>query len=384
MIVAAALDASADADNLRTQLASLNLPEVTIHIEKIQKNHLAATSFHPQLTAPAHEHRHLPDILAIIQAAQLSDTVKTQAAEIFQNLARAEAKVHNIAPEQVHFHEVGAADAIVDIVGACVALESLAVEKIYCSALTVGTGTVKCAHGTLPVPAPATAELIKGIEIRPSNIPFELLTPTGAAILTTLADSFGPPPPMKIESIGYGAGQRDLPETPNLLRLFIGQTTSQSDTDTALEDSTHPDLVTILETNLDDATGQLIGYITEQLLNAGALDAFCTPVTMKKNRPGTQITVICNPPDSEKLQHLLLLESTTFGVRHYNCRRTTLAREHQTVETPFGPIRIKIGSLKGRPITANPEFADCQKAAQAHHVPLKSVITAAITAYQKP
>ena len=323
MIVAAALDASADADNLRTQLASLNLPEVTIQIEKVQKNHLAATSFHPQLTAPAKSHRHLPDILAIIQAAQLSDAVKAQAAEIFQNLARAEAKVHNIAPEQVHFHEVGAADAIVDIVGACVTLESLAVEKIYCSALTVGTGTVKCAHGVLPVPAPATAELIKGIEIRPSNIPFELLTPTGAAILTTLADSFGPPPPMKIESIGYGAGQRDLTETPNLLRLLIGQT------DTESENSTHPDLVTILETNLDDATGQLIGYITEQLLNAGALDTFCTPVTMKKTDPAPRSPSSAIPPTPKS--------SSTFSCS----KAPPSASATTTAVAPLSPVSIK-------------------------------------------
>jgi len=378
MIVGACLDAGADESFLREELAKLQLSEVDLHIEKVTKNTISATSFHPQIKEHAHSHKHrrLTHIVELIHQAQLSETVKSQAIRIFERLAQAEAKVHNTSVDNIHFHEVGAADAIMDIVGACVALELLGVEKIYASALAVGSGTVKCAHGVLPAPAPATAELIKGIPLRPSEAQVELLTPTGAAILTTLAEDFGSLPPMTIERIGYGAGQRDLDNIPNVLRLLVGQS------DAGLS-GIIADEVVVLEANLDDATAELIGHVTEQLLHAGALDVFCTSIAMKKNRPGTRISVLTQSADVVKLETILLTESTTFGVRRHTCLRSTLPREIRTVDTEYGSIRIKVGFLDGKPVTVSPEYDDCARAAQKHQVPLKRVFTAALTAYNK-
>lgn len=376
MIVGACLDAGADEALLREELDKLKLSEVDLHIEKVTKNGISATSFQPQIKehAHGHEHRRLPHIVELINQAQLSGTVKSQAIRIFERLAQAEAKVHNTSVDNIHFHEVGAADAIMDIVGACVALESLGVEKIYSSALAVGSGTVKCAHGVLPVPAPATAELIKDIPLRPSDAQVELLTPTGAAILATLAEEFGSLPPMTIEHVGYGAGQRDLDNIPNVLRLIVGQ----SNTGLA---GIIADEVVVLEANLDDATAELIGHVTEKLLHAGALDVFCTSIAMKKNRLGTRISVLTQPADVAKLETILLTESTTFGIRRHTCLRSTLPREVRTVNTEYGPIRIKVGFLDGKPITVSPEYDDCARAAQNHQVPLKRVFTVAQTAY---
>jgi len=378
MIVGACLDAGADEAFLREELAKLQLSEVDLHIEKVTKNTISATSFQPQIKehAHGHKHRHLPYIVELINQAQLSETVKSQAIGIFERLAQAEAKIHHTTPDKIHFHEVGAADAIMDIVGACVALESLGVEKIYGSALVVGSGTVKCAHGVLPVPAPATAELIKGIPLRSSDAPVELLTPTGAAILATLAEDFGPLPPMTIESIGYGAGQRDLENIPNVLRLLVGHV--GSDLSGIIADE-----VVELEANLDDATAELIGHVTELLLHAGALDVFCSSIAMKKNRPGTRISVLTRPADVARLETILLTESTTFGVRRHTCLRSTLLREIRSVNTEYGPIRVKVGYLDGKPVTVSPEYDDCAQAAQNHQVPLKRVFNAAQSAYNE-
>jgi uncharacterized protein (TIGR00299 family) protein len=378
MIVGACLDAGADESVLRAELAKLQLSEVDLHIEKVTKNGISATLFHPQIKEHAHSHKHrrLPHIIELIHQAELSETVKSQAIRIFERLAQTEAKIHATDPDKIHFHEVGAADAIMDIVGACVALESLGVEKIYGSALAVGSGTVMCAHGVLPAPAPATAELIKGIPLRSSEAKGELLTPTGAAILTTLAEEFGPLPAMTMERIGYGAGQRDLDNIPNVLRLLVGQ----SNTGLA---GIIADEVVVLEANLDDATAELIGHVTEQLLRAGALDVFCTSIAMKKNRPGIQISVLTQSAEAPKLETILLTESTTFGVRRHSCLRSTLPREVRTVNTEYGPIRIKVGYLDGKPVTVSPEYDDCVQAAQKHQIPLKKVFTAAQTAYNK-
>ncbi len=378
MIVGACLDAGADEAFLRTELAKLRLTEVDLQIEKVTKNGISATSFTPHITepSPAPKHRHLPHIIDLIQQAQLSDTVKSQAVRIFERLAQAEAKIHATDPEKIHFHEVGAADAIMDIVGACVAMESLGVNKIYASPLTVGSGTVKCAHGVLPIPAPATAELIKGIPLRSSEAQGELLTPTGAAILTTLAEEFGPLPAMTIERIGYGAGQRDLENIPNVLRVLMGQANA------GIADLI-TDEVVVLEANLDDATPELIGHVAEQLLQAGALDVFCTSIAMKKNRPGSQISVLAQSTDVTRLETILLTESTTFGVRRHTCVRSTLPREIRTVDTEYGPIRIKVGFLDSRPVTVSPEYDDCAQAAQKYQTPLKKVFTAALTAYNE-
>jgi pyridinium-3,5-bisthiocarboxylic acid mononucleotide nickel chelatase len=376
MIVGACLDAGADESFLREELAKLQLSEVDLHIEKVTKNGISATSFHPRIDehAQSHKHRHLPHIVELIQKARLSETVTSRAIQIFERLAQAEAKIHNTTPYKIHFHEVGAADAIMDIVGACVVLESLGVDKFYCSSFAVGSGTVKCAHGVLPVPAPATAELIRGIPLRPSEATGELLTPTGAAILTTLAEEFGPLPAMTIEQIGYGAGQRDLQTMPNVLRLLVGQS------EPGLSGTITDDII-VLEANLDDATAELIGHVTEQLLLGGALDVFCTSIAMKKNRPGTQISVLTRPQEVANLETILLTESTTFGVRRHACLRSTLRREHQTVNTKYGPIRVKIGYLDNKAVTVSPEYDDCARAVQNYKVPLKKVFSAAQTAY---
>jgi len=377
MIVGAFLDAGASADHLREELAKLNLTEVDLRIEKVNKAGFSATSFHPVISHLNHTtHRHLPDILKIIAQAALSSSVQEKASRIFTRLAEAEARVHDCAVEKIHFHEVGAADAIMDIVGAAAALESLGIEKVFCSNLTVGGGTVQCEHGIMPVPAPATAELIKGIEITPTDIQLELLTPTGAAILTELSESFGPIPPMQIDATGFGAGQRDLPNQPNVLRLLIGQSAQPDQT------STLQDVVVVLEANIDDATPELIGHVTDQLTQAGALDVYCTSIAMKKNRPATSISIISRPQDTTKLEGILFTECTTLGIRRHTCQRSLLERQTKTVQTPYGQIRIKIGYYNGNPVTQAAEFEDCQKAARQHNVPLKTIMTEAILAYQ--
>lgn len=373
MIVGACLDAGASENHLRQELGKLGLAGVELKIEKVKKKGIAAISFVPVVTQEAQPHRHLSTILDIIQNAGLSERVQQQACRTFERLGEAEAKVHGCGIEKVHFHEVGAADAIMDIVGAAVALESLGVEKVYCSPLVVGSGTVKCEHGVMPVPAPATAELIKGIEIVPSEVRFELLTPTGAAILTTLAEGFGLMPAMRISATGFGSGQRDYAELPNVLRLLVGQ----ADGDVGRE------TICVLEANLDDTTAEVIGYTMERLLAAGALDVYTTPIEMKKNRPGCLLSVLCQPGDTGQMESLLFTETTTFGVRRYPCSRTKLDRDYKKVDTPFGKITIKIGLHHGEVITYSPEYEDCRAAAQAHQVALREVMTAAMAAYHQ-
>ena len=376
MIVGACLDGGAEEAKLRQDLNRLGLANVEIKIEKTSKNGIAATGFQPIVKDKSQsKHRALSTIIDIINRAGFSERVSSQAVDIFKRLAQAEAKVHNTTEDKIHFHEVGADDAIMDIVGACAALEQLEVEKICCSSLTVGSGMITCAHGTLPVPAPATAELIKGIEIIPTEIRTELLTPTGAAILTSLAESFGPMPPMQITNIGYGAGQREIPGRSNVLRLLVGQS-SESGAEAEV------DQVCVLETNIDDASAELIGHVSEKLLAAGALEVFCTAVSMKKNRPGSQITVLCSADEIQKMEQLLFQESTTFGIRRHFCQRSILPREHQTVTTVFGDIRIKLGYLNGQVTTRSVEFGDCQKAAEKHKVSVKEVIASTWAVYQ--
>ncbi|MBN1764162.1 MAG: nickel pincer cofactor biosynthesis protein LarC [Sedimentisphaerales bacterium] len=387
MIVGACLDAGASEESLRRQLETLKLDEVDLKIEKVIKNGISATRFIPEIkTLPADDestkhhhhrpHRQLPAIIEIIQNTNFSDQVKQQSIHIFRNLARAEAKVHGTSPDKIHFHEVGAADAIMDIVGAAVALEILGVKKVYCSPLVVGGGTVECEHGVLPVPAPATAELIKGIEITPTDVKTELLTPTGAAVLTTLSEQFGPIPSMKITNIGYGAGSRDIPGRTNGLRVLIGDSVE----DHSLCDSNE---ICQIQSNIDDATAELIGHVIDKLHNAGALDVYCTAVIMKKNRPGSEITVLCKPADIQTMENILFSESTTFGLRKQICKRTILARDYKLINTPYGPIRIKQGFYQGHCVTHAAEYDDCRQAAQKHNVPLKEVIASALAQYKK-
>jgi pyridinium-3,5-bisthiocarboxylic acid mononucleotide nickel chelatase len=331
----------------------------------------------PAPHSQTHEHgRGLSEIRKIISASSISERAKNTALAIFEALGRAEAKIHDTSVEDVHFHEVGAVDAMVDIVCAAVGAEALEVGEIICSPLNVGGGTVKCAHGTLPVPAPATVELLKDVPVYSSGIQAELVTPTGAAIAKTLASRFAAFPEMKIEKSGYGAGSRDFPGHPNVVRLTIGETAS-----TALAAKTASETITVLEANLDDLNPQVFGYVMDRVFEEGALDAFGMPVQMKKNRPGTLLTVLCKPEDASKLTHLIFTETTTLGVRRRDELRQTLARRWENVRTPWGEVRIKVASMNGTVTNFSPEYEDCRRIAAEHHVPLKTVIQEAARAY---
>jgi hypothetical protein len=380
MILGALLDAGANLALLRVELARLGLAGFEITRQTVTRGGLRGLKFDVQMVEPPHEgeahghshepaehghapHRGLADILALLDHAGYAERVDSRARQIFRRLAAAEAKVHGTTIEQVHFHEVGAIDSIVDIVGSILALEQLGIERIDCSPIPLGTGTVHCQHGVFPVPAPATAELMRDGVIAPSDFPAELCTPTGAAILTTLAESFGPLGAMAVEAIGYGAGGREDPGRHNLLRVFVGEPDESGAADTVVE----------LAANIDDAPGELIGAAVEMLLAAGALDAWTTPIGMKKNRPAVQLGLLCRPEDVERLEEVLFSQTTTIGIRRHLCQRTKLSRRHVVVETPFGAIRVKVSGRGGRDYTAAPEFDDCARAATAHHVPIKEV-----------
>ena len=324
-----------------------------------------------------HSHRGLSEIRTIISASAISDSAKTTAIAIFEALGAAEAKIHNVPVESIHFHEVGAVDAIVDIVCAAVGAEALGVDGIVCSALNVGGGSVKCAHGTFPVPAPATVELLKNAPVYSSGIEAELVTPTGAAIAKTLATRFGAFPEMKIEKSAYGAGSRDFPGHPNVLRIVIGEAVP------VLTGKTRSETISVMEANLDDLNPQVFGYVMDRLLEEGALDVFGMPVQMKKNRPGTLLTVLCKPEDAEKLIQLIFSETTTLGVRRREESRQTLARRWESVRTEWGEVRIKIASMNGTVTNYAPEYEDCRRIAAEHHVPLKTVMQEASRAYSR-
>ena len=325
-----------------------------------------------------HEHSHgrgLTEIRRIITGTALSDSVKKTAVAIFEALGAAEAKIHNSSIDDVHFHEVGAVDAMVDIVCAAVGAEELGVDEIVCSPLNVGGGTVECAHGTFPVPAPATVELLKDVPVYSSGLQAELVTPTGAAIVKSLATRFAAFPEMKIEKSGYGAGSRDFPGHPNVVRLTIGEAASTLAAKTASE------AITVLEANLDDLNPQVFGYVMDRLLAEGALDAFGMPVQMKKNRPGMVLTVLCKPEDASKLTEIVFAETTTLGVRRRDEGRQTLARRWESVHTTWGDVRIKVASMNGTVTNYAPEYEDCRRIAAEHRVPLKRVMGEAVNAY---
>jgi len=332
-------------------------------------------------TAEHHHHSHargLSEILKIIAAASISERAKRTASEIFIALGAAEAKVHNVAIEEVHFHEVGAADAIVDIVCAAVGAEALGVEQFICSPLNVGSGTVTCTHGVMPVPAPATLELLKDAPIYSGEIQKELVTPTGAAIVKVLATSFGPRPMMTTEKAGYGAGSRDFAGHPNVLRISIGEA-AVSQMDTPHEIPVEP--IAILEANLDDLNPQIIGYIIDQAFAEGALDAFTTAIQMKKNRPGALLTILARPENEEQLRELLFRESSTLGIRTRHEQRYALPRRHEPVNTPWGEVRMKIATLNGEVVHFAPEYEDCRRIAAEQHIALKTVMQEALRLY---
>jgi pyridinium-3,5-bisthiocarboxylic acid mononucleotide nickel chelatase len=328
----------------------------------------------PHLQGHAHA-RGLKEIKAIIGKAAISESAKRSAIAIFEALGAVEAKIHNMDIESIHFHEVGAVDAMVDIVGAAVGVDSLGVDEFVCSPLNVGGGTVKCAHGVFPVPAPATVELLAGAPVYSSGAQAELLTPTGAAIVKTLASRFGAFPEMTIEKSGYGAGARDFPGQPNVARLTVGEAVSSLASKTARE------MISVLEANLDDLNPQVFGYVMDRLLEEGALDVFGMPVQMKKNRPGTLLTILCRPEDAAKLTQIIFSETTTLGVRSRQEQRQTLARRWVSVTTPWGDVRMKIASMNGAVTNYAPEYEDCRRIASERHLPLKTVMQEATTAY---
>ena len=322
-----------------------------------------------------HAGRGLEEIRRIIGRAKLRESAKRTAIEIFAALAVAEAKIHQVSIDQVHFHEVGAVDALVDIVCAAVGTEALAVDELLGSPLNLGSGTVGCAHGTFPVPAPATLELLQGIPVYSSGVQAELVTPTGAAIVKTLVRRFQPFPPMKVDKIGYGAGTRELAGQPNVCRITVGEAQPERDPQSSEE------TITVLEANLDDLNPQIFGYVMDRLLEEGALDVFGTTVQMKKNRPGMHLSVLCRPEDASRLSHLLFRETSTLGVRQRQEKREVVDRRWVTVTTEWGDVRMKVGSTNGNVTHYAPEYEDCRRIAVERRVPLKHVIEEAVQRY---
>ena len=329
------------------------------------------THAHTHTHTHAHDHRSLKEIAAAIGRSSLSPASRDRAIHLFERLAEAEAAIHEMPIEQVHLHEVGAADSIIDIVGAVYGLEQLGAQRIFSSPLNVGGGTVTCAHGVFPVPAPATARLLTGVPVYAGDVQMELLTPTGALLVTSYAESFGPMPSMSIQQIGYGAGGRDVPAHPNVLRMLVGESPG----------GTHAHRVVEITCEIDDMNPQLFGPLMDQLHREGALDVFYAPVQMKKSRPGTLVTVLARPEDREKLSGILFAETTTIGVRYQEMMRECLEREVVTIDTPVGEIRFKVARRDGRVQNASPEFDDCARIAAERAIPVKTVQAIATKAW---
>src|SRR5947208_3765184 len=379
MFLGALLDAGVSALPLLAELKRIPLGFYELKRTRAVRGGLVGTRL--EVNVPAQSgHRHLAEIETLIKSSGLSESVQAKALAIFRRLADAEGKLHGKPASEVHFHEVGAVDAIVDIVGASIGLELAGIGELFSSPLNVGGGRVEAAHGTLPVPAPATAELLKGVPVYSSGVEGELVTPTGAAIVSTLAKTFGPMPAMKVEQIGYGAGAMDFDGHPNVARIFIGEA---ADAQTAHTGLPGDELVSVIEANLDDMSPQLYGYLVERALAKGALDVTCTAVQMKKGRPGIQLTLLSEPEKGDELAELLFDETTTIGLRIYEARRKVLERESAEVETPYGRVRMKVAKRNGRVLNVAPEYDDCQRVAREKSVPLKEVMLAAQSAYRQ-
>ncbi len=400
MLVGALLDLGVDLARLHHELGKLKLSGYRLSARRVMRGALSATKFDveidgaleaahdhpgtPQGHGPAsengphthvHPHRTFAGIKRIIEDSGLSSRVKSDSLRVFTKLAETEGRVHDIPLERVSFHEVGALDSIVDIVGACAALELLGVDAIWCGPVALGSGYVQCAHGLLPVPAPATLELMKGIPLRPSPVEKELTTPTGAALLAGLCSKYGPLGGLNVQKIGYGAGSREQQAVPNVLRVALGTAAGPAEEDSS------SDTIVEIQTNLDDTSPEVLGYLAETLLARGALDVFHTPVQMKKSRPGTLLTVLAEPRELDAVADFLFRESSTFGLRYQTLSRLKLARRMENVETPYGPVRVKVGTWRGRTASVHPEFEDCRARAAERGVPLKDVMEAARSAY---
>lgn len=367
MILGALVDAGLPLTALQELLAKLGLPEVEIRSRRVTKSGYGAVKVDVIIRDDVSERR-LSDIEALIAGSKLPGSIKNQASGIFRQLGEIEAAIHGVTADEIHLHELGGQDTIVDVVGVLAGLDALGVERVYASALPVGRGFTQGAHGVIPLPAPATLEILKGIPVKGTDLEMELVTPTGAILLKSLVESFGPIPAMSITTTGYGAGNRDLP-IPNLLRLLIGE----------LEGSpigTAEPLIA-LETNIDDLNPEIYDHVTSLLFTAGALDVTLSPIQMKKNRPGTRVQVLCRPGDGETLSEILFSETSTLGIRKQNLERLSLARSIQPVETPYGTVRVKVAQLREDQVKYAPEYEDCRRLAGESGVPLREIYLAA-------
>jgi len=365
MFVGALLDAGLSEETLRKMVSALPVSGYQLKIEKVVKRGISATHFDVELDHAEHPpHRHLADIIKIIEAAKLSDSVKARSIAVFAKLAEAEAKVHGTTVEKIHFHEVGGEDAIIDIVGTVFGLEALGIAKVYAGNLCTGHGIIKCAHGAMPIPAPATAELLTGIPYTHGEIEKELLTPTGAALLAVLCDGFGDRPAGFVsEKTAYGAGGWDL-DTPNVLRAELGEIAEKANE------------LLVLETNIDDCNPQIFDYVMERLFKAGALDVWLTPIQMKKNRPAVTLSVLAPAALQAAVEEIIFTEATTIGIRRYAVQRTAAERREETVNTPWGSVRVKISSVNGKTCTVTPEYDECRNLAEKSGVSLKEIFAA--------
>jgi uncharacterized protein (TIGR00299 family) protein len=364
MTLGALVDAGVGIEVLRTQLEKLHLPGYEITALKVARAGIQATKVHVCLDGKDQPARNLSDIRSIIETSTLSSSIKQKSIMIFERLAQAEAKAHGTTPDKVHFHEVGAVDAIVDIVGSIIGLEVLGIKHIAGSAINLGSGTIKTSHGTMPVPAPATAELLKNIPSYGSSVPFELTTPTGAAILSALGSTFGLMPQMRISRIAHGAGDKEIPEQPNVLRLMIGEPTAAYEEDSSI----------VIETNIDDMNPQVYDYLIEKLMEQGAQDAYLTPIIMKKGRPAILLSVLTDKAKTDVLLDTIFRETTSIGVRIRETDRKKLTREIKEVDTDYGKVRIKISKRGNEILTATPEYEDCRRIAEDRKIPLKQVL----------
>ncbi|MBN1910607.1 MAG: nickel pincer cofactor biosynthesis protein LarC [Pirellulales bacterium] len=372
MTLGALVDAGVEIDQLNEVIGSFGLPGCRLVAQEVRKHGFRATQVTVEYT-PEQPPRHLSEILSLIEASRLNSHQKDTVGRIFRRLGEAEARVHGVPVEKVHFHEVGAVDSIVDIVGVAVGFDLLGIERLAASPVPTGGGTLDMAHGRCGIPAPATVELLRGIPLAESSIQAELTTPTGAAILATLVDRFGPVPAMTIDRIGCGAGQRDLEGQANVLRLFVGRA--------AADQNETPEAVWVVETNLDDLSGQMIGYCIERLWETGALDVWTTPIQMKKNRPGVTLSVLCRADQIESVQEVLFAETTTLGVRCWPATRRVLARQAHQVETPWGPVQGKIAWLPDGSARFAPEYESCRQVATERNMVLRLVHEVARNAF---
>ncbi len=373
MILGALVGLGVSVDELNEELKSLNVDPFKISVDEIVEQGMSGVRASVSVEEKKHDHhgRHLSAILRLIDDSALPASTKKMAAEVFQRIGDAEAAIHGVDIEKIHFHEVGAMDSIVDIVGCCLALDKLGVDGVSIRNLPQGHGTIECAHGTYPNPAPATLRLLEGFPVQEVGEPFELVTPTGAALISSWRSADAPASGSRAAKTAYSFGHRKLNDRPNLLRATLYESVMDETADEVL----------VLECNLDDTTPELVGCLFDQLLEVGALDVFTTPVSMKKQRPAILLTVLCLPSDREKMRDLIFRESTTFGIRERLEKRTVLERSFEVVETPFGAVRIKIGRRNGAVVTASPEIEDCRKCAAEGGVPVKNVYDAALSGF---